>query len=110
MIRNIALVAHDARKVELIDWVKFNAGSLKECRLFCTGTTGRLVREALEEELGKECPEITCLLLGTAGRRRPNRVDDRRRTGGYARVLLRQPDNAGTPERCHGTRETRLSL
>ena len=49
MIRNIALVAHDARKVELIDWVKFNAGSLKECRLFCTGTTGRLVREAMEE-------------------------------------------------------------
>ena len=26
MIRNIALVAHDARKVELLDWVKFNAG------------------------------------------------------------------------------------
>ena len=67
MIRNIALVAHDARKVELLDWVKFNAGSLKDCRLFCTGTTGRLVREALEKELGKECPEITCLLSGPLG-------------------------------------------
>ena len=54
MIRNIALVAHDARKTELIDWVKFNAGSLESCDLYCTGTTGRLIREALEDVLGKD--------------------------------------------------------
>lgn len=67
MIKNIALVAHDARKEELINWVDFNAGSLEGCHLFCTGTTGRLVREALVKKLGKDCPEITCLLSGPLG-------------------------------------------
>ena len=54
MIKKIALVAHDARKQELVSWVKFNAGSLKECELFCTGTTGRLIEAALREVLGDE--------------------------------------------------------
>lgn len=36
MIKNIALVAHDARKTELVDWVRFNAGSLESCALYCT--------------------------------------------------------------------------
>ena len=67
MIRNIALVAHDARKTELVSWVRFNAGSLKSCRLFCTGTTGRLIEDALKEELGDQCPEITKLLSGPLG-------------------------------------------
>ena len=60
MINNIALVAHDSRKAELLSWVKFNAGVLKGCRLFCTGTTGRLVRETLQEALGEETPEVVC--------------------------------------------------
>lgn len=68
MIRNIALVAHDARKSELVDWVKFNAGSLESCTLYCTGTTGRLIREALKETLGEEnMPEVNCLLSGPLG-------------------------------------------
>ncbi len=67
MIRNIALVAHDARKAELVNWVKFNAGSLQSCRLYCTGTTGRLIEEALREELSDRCPEITKLLSGPLG-------------------------------------------
>lgn len=67
MIKNIALVAHDARKQELISWVKFNAGSLKECNLYCTGTTGKLVKSAMNEILGESTPEITCLLSGPLG-------------------------------------------
>ena len=67
MIKNIALVAHDARKAELVDWVRFNAGSLKDCRLFCTGTTGRLVEEALAEVLGDDMPVIDKLLSGPLG-------------------------------------------
>ena len=47
MIKNIALVAHDSRKAELMSWVKFNAETLGKCTLFCTGTTGRLVKETL---------------------------------------------------------------
>lgn len=68
MIKRIALVAHDARKQELVSWVKFNAGSLKECHLFCTGTTGRLVEEALSEVLGDDdMPPIDKLLSGPLG-------------------------------------------
>ena len=67
MIRNIALVAHDARKLELVSWVKFNAGSLKDCTLYCTGTTGRLIGEALEEVLGNEAPEVHKMLSGPLG-------------------------------------------
>lgn len=67
MIKNIALVAHDSRKKELVDWVRFNAGSLQRSHLFCTGTTGRLVSEALEEILGTEAPATECLLSGPLG-------------------------------------------
>ena len=43
----IALVAHDHRKPDLIEWVSWNHAILAEHRLVCTGTTGRLVEEAL---------------------------------------------------------------
>ena len=68
MIKNIALVAHDSRKAELVSWVKFNAGVLKDCKLYCTGTTGRLVGEALAGALGPdESPDVNCLLSGPLG-------------------------------------------
>ncbi|HAZ74760.1 MAG TPA: methylglyoxal synthase [Rikenellaceae bacterium] len=68
MVKNIALVAHDSRKAELLSWVKFNAGVLKDCRLFCTGTTGRLVKDTLSKVLEpSELPEIECLLSGPLG-------------------------------------------
>ena len=67
MIRTIALVAHDSRKAELVNWVKYNAGVLKDCRLICTGTTGRLIGEALEEVLEAEAPEVVCKLSGPLG-------------------------------------------
>ena len=67
MIKNIALVAHDARKSELINWVRFNAGSMKDCTLYCTGTTGRLVGQALEEALGEDAPQVNKLISGPLG-------------------------------------------
>ena len=68
MIKNIALVAHDSRKAELMSWVKFNAGVLKDCKLYCTGTTGRLIRETLAKVLGKEeTIDVQCLLSGPLG-------------------------------------------
>lgn len=46
---NIALVAHDSRKKELIEWVKYNYKTLSEHKLFATGTTGKLIQDALME-------------------------------------------------------------
>jgi methylglyoxal synthase len=46
--RHIALVAHDNKKHELLDWARFNRDLLADYELYATGTTGRL----LEEQLG----------------------------------------------------------
>ncbi|GAB3249802.1 methylglyoxal synthase [Chitinimonas naiadis] len=46
--KKIALVAHDNMKANLLDWAKYNRGSLAKHQLFATGTTGNL----LERELG----------------------------------------------------------
>ena len=39
----IALVAHDSRKKELIEWVTYNLDELKGHELYATGTTGKLI-------------------------------------------------------------------
>ncbi|MDR1517401.1 MAG: methylglyoxal synthase [Dysgonamonadaceae bacterium] len=62
---NIALVAHDHRKSDMVDWVIFNSDFLSQHRLVCTGTTGGLVREAIQKE-GIE-PTITCMNSGPMG-------------------------------------------
>ena len=43
--KNIALIAHDERKKDLLEWVRFNKGTLSQHNLFGTGTTGSLVAE-----------------------------------------------------------------
>lgn len=47
-MKRIALVAHDNKKAELIEWVKFNRDSMTKCVLYATGTTG----SKIENELG----------------------------------------------------------
>ena len=44
--KNIALVAHDNRKQDLIAWCKANKEQLSGHFLYGTGTTGRLIAEA----------------------------------------------------------------
>lgn len=58
--KKIALVAHDHKKVELIEWAKFNRVLLSQHRLYATGTTGTL----LEHELGLE---VFCFQSGPLG-------------------------------------------
>lgn len=43
--KNVALVAHDNKKQDLLEWIKYNKGRLTDHNLFSTGTTGRLVEE-----------------------------------------------------------------
>ncbi len=55
MIRKrIALVAHDNKKKDLIEWVEWNSSVLINHELICTGTTGKLI----DEVLTKKCLEI----------------------------------------------------
>ena len=75
---NIALVAHDARKQELIEWCRHNIEWLKNHNLFATGTTGNMIKninttyEPVPNELcavktGPLLDKVNCLLSGPLG-------------------------------------------
>jgi methylglyoxal synthase len=49
----IALVAHDNRKQDLLDWARFNRDSLAEHDLYATGTTGTILEKELRLDLVK---------------------------------------------------------
>ena len=61
----IALVAHDRRKVDMVEWVIFNSDFLSIHHLVCTGTTGGLIQRALEEKGINS--DITCMNSGPLG-------------------------------------------
>ncbi len=56
----IALVAHDDKKQDLLDWARFNKELLKRHELYATGTTGKI----LEQELGIEINKLQSGPLG----------------------------------------------
>ena len=45
--KNIALIAHDHRKLDLLDWAEYNRDILADHNLFGTGTTGSLAAKRL---------------------------------------------------------------
>ncbi len=61
----VALVAHDQRKADMVEWVIYNADMLSKHQLICTGTTGSLIGEALKKK-GIEA-DITCMNSGPMG-------------------------------------------
>ncbi len=68
--KNIGIVAHDNCKKDMIEWVEYNWKELVPHRLICTGTTGKLVEEALAgkcEENQVVPPEIVRLKSGPLG-------------------------------------------
>lgn len=60
-VKTLALVAHDRMKSALADWAEANLDSLVAHKLFCTGTTGGVLKE--------RCPplDITRLASGPLG-------------------------------------------
>jgi len=62
---NIALVAHDARKQELVEWCTHNAEWLNKHKLYGTGTTAKLLNQIMipitRTDPGQVCPD--CLTL-----------------------------------------------
>jgi methylglyoxal synthase len=58
--KRIALVAHDHKKQEIIEWAVFNKTTLSKHQLYATGTTGIIVENALDQS-------VTKLLSGPLG-------------------------------------------
>lgn len=46
--KRIALIAHDNRKIDLLEWAKYNRDLLAQHELFGTGTTGQLISNELK--------------------------------------------------------------
>jgi methylglyoxal synthase len=68
---NIALVAHDSRKEELKEWVKYNWRAIFSHQLYATGTTGSIIEDI---DVNEGTPEpvykpikVNCLLSGPLG-------------------------------------------
>ena len=78
---NIALIAHDARKKELMEWAEYNATELSKHTLYATGTTGKMLKDvAYSVEKYDEATDttyttmvfpfennVTCLFSGPLG-------------------------------------------
>ena len=59
-VKRIALVAHDYKKKDLIEWAYYNRTALSQHELIATGTTGKL----LEEKLGRPVKKLLSGPLG----------------------------------------------
>ena len=55
--KRIALVAHDNCKHDIVEWVEWNWKILMEHQLICTGTTGKLVSDALMQKMEESAVE-----------------------------------------------------
>lgn len=51
--KRVALIAHDHKKEDLMEWALLNKSRLAECDLFATGTTGSLLEKALNLKITK---------------------------------------------------------
>ncbi len=51
--KKIALVAHDNKKHDLLEWARYNRNLLVEHELYATGTTGNFLEDALGVEVIK---------------------------------------------------------
>jgi len=55
--KTIGIVSHDNRKKDMIEWVAYNWKELIPHSLVCTGTTGKLVQETINQK----CIEENCI-------------------------------------------------
>jgi methylglyoxal synthase len=52
-VKRIALVAHDNKKKDLIEWAEHNKVTLSRHELYATGTTGKMLEEKLAQPVKK---------------------------------------------------------
>jgi methylglyoxal synthase len=53
LVKRVALVAHDNKKADLVEWAVYNRTALKKHELVSTGTTGKLIEEKLGHPVQK---------------------------------------------------------
>ena len=58
--KQIALIAHDHRKADLLEWARYNRETLSKHGLIATGTTGQLLADELDLP-------VECYLSGPLG-------------------------------------------
>lgn len=66
-LNTIALVAHDSRKKELLEWAEYNKKMLSEYNLVATGTTGKILEDMPFEHQNYTGLKVTKLLSGPLG-------------------------------------------
>ena len=66
-LNTIALVAHDSRKKELLEWAEYNKKMLSEYNLVATGTTGKILENMPFEHQNYTGLKVTKLLSGPLG-------------------------------------------
>lgn len=49
--KRIALIAHDNCKSDIVDWARYNRGTLADHELYATGTTGAMLASELNLEI-----------------------------------------------------------
>ncbi|WP_019675278.1 methylglyoxal synthase [Arsukibacterium perlucidum] len=59
-MKNIALVAHDGKKATLLEWIGKHKQFFADKNLFATGTTGKLISDALQQP-------VQCMASGPLG-------------------------------------------
>jgi methylglyoxal synthase len=52
-MKNIALIAHDNLKDQMVEWVTKHKARLAKCTIFATGTTGQRIQDATSLPLTK---------------------------------------------------------
>jgi len=50
-IKRVALIAHDNCKADLVDWARYNRGTLASHELYATGTTGAILADELDLDI-----------------------------------------------------------
>ncbi len=51
--KRIALVAHDKKKKDLLEWAQWNRGILEQHVLYATGTTGKILEQELDLKVNR---------------------------------------------------------
>ncbi len=49
--KRIALIAHDRKKQDLVEWARFNRDTLRQHQVYATGTTGRVLERELDVQV-----------------------------------------------------------